>query len=44
VIKGLVLFAFLKFVSSREEGFSLSRKTGDHTFNITSKSTASYPY
>jgi len=38
-----VLFAFPKFVSGREEGFSLSRKTVDYTFSITGKSTASSP-
>ena len=44
MIKGLVLFAFPKFVSSIEEGFSLSSKTVDYTSSITSKRTASYPY
>jgi hypothetical protein len=43
VIKELVSFAFPKFVSSREEGFSLNRKTVDYAFGITSTSTASYP-
>jgi hypothetical protein len=37
------VFAFLKFVSDREECASLGRKTGDHTFNI-ANSTVSYPY
>jgi hypothetical protein len=44
VVKGLVLFAFPKFVFGRGESFSLSRKTGDRTSNIASASTASYLY